>query len=314
MTALILKNMKNVSIFLIIPFFLSVLTIPVLKRVGIKKSLLDIAENNKLKIHRQAISYLGGLSFFIPYYFLLLILAPLKKNWHSGSVVFGICGILPFCIGLFDDIKNLTPYWRLFWQMLTGCILSFFFKNHLFRLNKFSFLFILIVIFYVVGAINAVNMEDGIDGLAGGLGVLSCIGFMILSIITDYYLGVIISSIMTGTLLGFLIFNFPPASIFMGDNGSYFLGFILAFLALSFTLVNDWQMFLGPIFIIGIPVFDAAYAILRRIEKGISPFQGDRSHFYDQLMQAGLSVKKTVLICWGLQFFMVGLGVLIYSL
>lgn len=306
--------MKIIFLFLTYSFLMSVLTIPILKGLGNKQGLLDIAGNDILKIHKRPVSYLGGFSFFIPFVFSLLILAPLKKDWYSEMVWLGCCGTLPFFIGLYDDINGLTPHWRLIVEVVAGFILFLLFRNQLIGQNGANFFFIPIVIFYVVGAINSVNMEDGIDGLAGGLGLLTFVGFMILSVINKYNMGVVISTIMTGALLGFLIFNFHSASIFMGDNGSYFLGFMLAFLALNFTHLDNWQMLLGPILIIGIPVFDAIYAILRRLKRGVSPFHGDRSHFYDQLMQSGLSIKKTVSVCWGLQTLLVVLGILIYTI
>ena len=123
-----------------------------------------------------------------------------------------------------------------------------------------------------------------------------------------------ISLVFCGVLIGFLFYNLNPSSIFMGDSGSYFIGFILAYLALDVTSLNRWTTFVAPILIIGGPVFDTAYAVMRRLKRGVSPLTGDRSHFYDQLVQEGLTVPQTVLICWGIQALMVSTGVLIYTM
>jgi len=157
-------------------------------------------------------------------------------------------------------------------------------------------------------------MQDGLDGLAGGMAVLSALGFAFLSLEFGHADRLIISSILIGVLIGFLFFNFNPSSIFMGDSGSYFIGFMLAYLAVSFTDLYHWNTFIAPILVVGVPILDAAYAISRRLTRGVSPFSGDRSHFYDQLIQQGLSMRRTVLICWAIQAVFVGIGVFIYLL
>jgi UDP-GlcNAc:undecaprenyl-phosphate GlcNAc-1-phosphate transferase len=119
---------------------------------------------------------------------------------------------------------------------------------------------------------------------------------------------------LLGAIIGFLISNWNPASIFMGDNGSHFLGFSLALLAIIFSghPIYNFKAFIGPILIIGWPIIDAGWAILRRISKGQSPLQGDRGHLYDRLSDKGLSTKKTVLLCSLVQVIIVGVGVMIY--
>jgi UDP-GlcNAc:undecaprenyl-phosphate GlcNAc-1-phosphate transferase len=155
-------------------------------------------------------------------------------------------------------------------------------------------------------------MQDGIDGLAGGLVLISLIGFFLISVKIENSIGTVIILSLTGALMSFLIYNFPPATIFMGDNGSYFLGFILAFLAINYTNPRNIGTFLGPIIIIGLPVFDAFFAIIRRSLKGVSLFSGDRSHFYDKLIKKGCSIKKTLLLYWVIQLILVVSGIWIY--
>jgi len=141
---------------------------------------------------------------------------------------------------------------------------------------------------------NALNMQDGLDGLAGGITAISLIGFLILSILSSTTLPLILSLALLGGIIGFLVYNWNPASIFMGDNGSHFLGFSLAILAIMFSghPIYNLKQFIGPMLIIGLPIIDASWAIIRRVSKGQSPMQGDRGHLYDRLRQKGLSTKK----------------------
>ena len=152
------------------------------------------------------------------------------------------------------------------------------------------------------------NMEDGVDGLAAGLVAISTGGFAGLSLLTGNTLGLMLSLSSLGAALGFLVYNFHPASVFMGDSGSHFLGFIVAALAIIFTSrPYDLRCFIGPILIIGRPVADAAWAVGRRFLQRKKLFQGDRKHFYDRMMQKGFSVRRTVLVCYLIQLgFVVG--------
>lgn len=306
--------------FLLIISFLASLTLCYfLRKVGGKFCDKPSKDSNGLKIHKKPISFLGGLAIII-----VVILALFLKmaqesnfNWQIFGIIIG--GILVFLSGFLDDIK-----WKKLSQPKT--------KLKFFCLIIFSILATIALIFtgtkiqffpdiiltgiltflYVLLLINAVNFEDGIDGLAGGLVVTSLIGFFILGVIAGNTLTAIIALILLGAVLGFLVFNFPPAKIFMGDSGAYFLGFILAVLAMIFSKPYDFRSFVVPIFIIGLPIFDTGLAIVRRLFQKKSPFIGDRSHFYDRIIQKGTSIKKTVLISYFLQLILISLGIIIY--
>ena len=168
---------------------------------------------------------------------------------------------------------------------------------------------VLFVAFYILGGMNALNMNDGLDGLAAGMVAISCSGFAVLSILSGNDFGLILSLAGLGMTLGFLLYNFHPASIFMGDNGSHFLGFFVAVLAIVHTSgSNDLRWFIGPVLVIGLPVADCALSILRRILNRKAIFQGDREHIYDKLIHRGISVRGTVLICYLIQACFVACG------
>lgn len=298
------------GLYFIIGLLLAVFIIPLVKQISINIGYLDRSEGDPLKIHALPIPHSGGIAVFGALCLLLLFVSIGGDLEEGGLKIAGLllAGATVFTLGVWDDLKSTHPVARLGIQALAGLVLVIF--GH--RIGAPFFISLPLTLFYVIGAINAINMEDGLDGLAGGMAALTCLGFAILSAATGQSVNLLISVILCGVLIGFLCYNFYPATIFMGDNGSYFIGFMLAYLAVNFTNLYHWSTFLAPILIVGVPVFDVAYAILRRLKRGVSLFSGDRSHFYDQLMQKGFTVRRTVLICWGIQAVLVGCGIWIF--
>lgn len=296
------------GLYFAISLILTAVLMPWVRKVSLRMGYVDTANGDTLKIHVGSIPHSGGVAIFMVFGVLILFL------WSAGDLIgveaFGLLlgGSIAFGLGVWDDLKPTQPAIRLGIMTLAGLVLV------LVGLGIETPLFtgLLLTLFYVVGAINAVNMEDGLDGLAGGMASLSCVGFAFLFGKIGEPAGLTVSLVFCGVLVGFIFYNFNPSSIFMGDSGSYFVGFVLAYLAVSLTSLSHWSTFIAPIVIIGVPVFDTAYAILRRLENGVSPITGDRSHFYDLLMQKGLTVRQTVLICWAIQGLMVGSGVILY--
>ena len=301
----------------LISFLISLAVVWLARFFGGKFQFFDLPKEDpeKIKIHQKPISFLGGLAMFSV--FLILFLAVAHSwgffSWKIGAISFS--AFLVFFIGFFDDLKWKNQYVEPKTKLLFLVLFSFFTALILMSAGiKIQFLpfwifsFIL-TFFYILGAINAVNFEDGMDGLAGGLAMISLLGFIFLGAILGNNLAIIISSILFGAVLGFFIFNFPPAKIFMGDSGAYFLGFILAVLAMIFSQPHSFRDFVGPIFVIGLPIFDAAQVILRRFFQRKSIFSGSRNHFYDILhFKKGFSVKKTLLICYFIQVILVAGG------
>jgi len=304
---------------ILISFIVSIVAIPVLRNFGIKKHFCDEPGKNFLKIHKKPIPYLGGVSIFLGFIFGLIFayLFHQISGLQATGVIIGSIVIL--FIGLFDDLKwkkKGNPFLKLFIQSIAGTLIVFILikigVNFKFSINPI--IGAIIAGFYIVGAMNAINMEDGLDGLAGGISIISLIGFSMLSIFYQNTFPLVLSLCLLGGIIGFLIYNWHPASIFMGDNGGHFLGFSLAILAIIFSghPIYNLKQFIGPILIIGLPVIDVIWTILRRLRAKKSPFMGDRKHSYDRLHQKGLSIKKTVLICYGIQIIIVVMGVIIY--
>ena len=306
---------------ILISFIASLIAIPILRNFGIKKHFCDEPDGDKLKVHKKPIPYLGGVGIFLGFIFGLIF----ARLFHqiSGLQATGLIigSIIIIFLGLWDDLKwkkEVNPAFKLLCQFLAGSLIVFILikigVNFKFSINPW--LATVIAGFYIVGAMNAINMEDGLDGLAGGITAISLVGFLVLSILSSTTFPLILSLALLGGVIGFLIYNWNPASIFMGDNGSHFLGFSLAILAIMFSghPIYNLKQFIGPILIIGLPIIDAGWAIIRRISKGQSPMKGDRGHLYDRLRQKGLSTKKTVLICYAVQLIIVGIGIIIYQI
>lgn len=304
-------------------FSLGVLFVFLSKILSIQFGIYDLPQNS-LAIHTRPLPYLGGVGIFFAVIITMILASTFAFRELNLFTLRGIvgAGLIAFLIGLWDDLwwKRRKEYYRprvkfilqLAGSVVMGMILTR--EGISIKFIPLGTVGLLLGIFYIFGGMNGINMQDGMDGLAGGLVVISALGFLGLSLLKNNPLGLLISLSTLGAVLGFLIYNFPPASIFMGDGGSHFLGFGMATLALIFTSKPyDWGQFIGPILIIGLPVADAGWTPLRRFFQRKELFRGDRGHFYDRLRQKGASTRKTLFICWFLQFALVLGGVILYG-
>lgn len=292
---------------LIVSFFLSLLLSFLFWKIGERRKIYDEASPDPLKIHKKSVSCLGGLAMFLSLLFILFLIMIQKEEFSCQ--IFGLmaAGLVIFLLGLADDLKwrdkaKIRPLYKFLFLVFFSFLATFI----LWSVGFGSGLLIFSAIFILI---NAVNYQDGMDGAAAGTTIISLIAFLVLG--ND--LAILISTALIPVVLGFLIFNFPPARIFMGDSGAYFLGFNLAVLSGIYLKPFDFFSFLAVAFILGLPLFDGVFTNIRRIIKGKSIFLGDRKHFFDRLLQKGLSVRKTLFICWIIQIFFAAIGLLIYE-
>ena len=309
----------NYLLFLIIPFLVSSVLTFLFWKMGKRYKIYDLATKDNLKIHKESVSCLGGLAMIltIVIVFSLKMIFENSFDWKIFTII--ISGFLIFLLGFIDDLRwrdkyKIKPIYKFIFlisfSFLAGVILL---KSGL-RIQFFPILIIeaILTFFYIFILINAINYQDGMDGIAGGVVSISLIGFIILSIVLSNSLGFVISLVFIATILGFLVLNFPPAKIFMGDSGAYFLGFILAVLAMIFSKSYSFSSIFGPIFILGLPLFDGIFTNIRRLFSNRSIFLGDRKHFYDRMIDKGFSIKKIILISYFFQSVSVLIGLLIY--
>jgi UDP-GlcNAc:undecaprenyl-phosphate/decaprenyl-phosphate GlcNAc-1-phosphate transferase len=302
-------------------FVISTVSIPVFKRVAMRRHWLDSAGADPLKIHDRPIPFVGGFGITLGCLLSVsLAFWGTAMDWRGLALIM-LLGVSIAMLGLRDDRSTVRPLMRLAVELAAGMILAVggfalgLFDTRLIASAGMAGILLasIFIIVCVAGAINAVNMLDGMDGLAGGVALISCVGFAIVGARLDQWLALALAVALGGALAGFLVYNFHPASVFMGDNGSYFVGFMLATISLllGFAGGTIWS-FVGSVMLIGAPVFDAAFAVVRRLRRGVSPFAGDRSHFYDYLARHGLSTRAVALFSYAIQAGFVGTGAMLF--
>ncbi|MFQ5750519.1 MAG: MraY family glycosyltransferase, partial [bacterium] len=228
-------------------FFITFMGTPLSILIARSVKLLDIPGRDPLKIHREPIPLLGGLGITSAIYLSLFIASQHFALPHSVMLSLGISLSLIFTIGLIDDYRGLSPKMRLAGQLLAASVFIFVgqYSVNLFQNQVMNSI---ITIFYVVAATNAMNLLDGIDGLATGTALVASLGFLFGFAIFNNGMGLILSSGCIGACAGFLFYNFNPARIFLGDNGSTVLGFLLGAMAVIFSSnLTSFSYFMFPL-------------------------------------------------------------------
>ena len=295
-------TVNNVNIFyiILITFVSSLILVPLVRKIAIHINAMDIP--NERKVHKKPMPRLGGLALFLSFLIGYMLFAPLTTQMIS--ILIG--SFLIVLLGIIDDINPLKATTKLCGQIIVALILVFFGNISINELTilgmniNLSFWAYPISLFIIIACINSINLIDGLDGLAAGTSSIYFITIIIISILLGRIdnLGFILCLITLGATLGFLYYNFNPATIFMGDTGSMFLGYMVAIVALLGFKTATLTSFMIPILILFIPILDTLLAILRRLIKGESIGKPDKEHVHFQLLNKTSSVKKTVLIIY----------------
>ena len=274
-------------------------SIPFIKKVAEHVGAMDIP--NARKIHHNPIPRMGGLGIYFG--FLLGYMLFAEANEIMNSILIGTFIIM--LVGIMDDIKPLKALYKFVGQLLATLVVVFYGGILLKEISAFGIYINFdifaypITIFFILGCINCMNLIDGLDGLAGGI---SAIFFLTIGIIAvakgQTGLSFILAFTMLGSCLGFLMHNFHPASIFMGDSGSMFLGFIIAVITLLGYKNVMMSSLIIPLLILIIPIADTLFAIIRRKLKGESISKPDKMHIHHQLLNRNLGQMGTVLIIY----------------
>ncbi|MCX4253693.1 MAG: MraY family glycosyltransferase [Bacilli bacterium] len=306
-------NGFNVLNIILVPFVTSLLLVPLIKKVAIHINAIDIP--NERKVHKDPIPRIGGLAIFIA--FLLGYILYGQVSTQMLSVLIG--GFIIILTGIVDDIKPILAKYKFLCQTVSATIVvvygKLFFSNiTLLGLNLVfpTWINMILSIIFIVAIINAINLIDGLDGLASGISSIYFLTIAVLGFALNKLggLDIILSLIMTGSTLGFLVHNFPPAKIFMGDTGSMFLGFMIAVIALLGYKVATITSLIIPILILFIPIFDTIVAIIRRTLKHESIGKPDKEHLHHQLLRMTSSPTKTILIIYFINSIFAAISVL----
>ena len=291
-----------------VAFLLSFSSTPAIIALAHKLNAIDVPKDNR-RIHKKPIPLMGGLAIFYGFVISLICFGVLDRE--TIGIILG-CSII-ILTGIFDDIKNIKPITKLLFQLLAASVVVCCGVRIEFLTNPLSnwigspqillspWMSISLTIIWIVGICNAINLIDGLDGLAVGVSTISAFCMLALTLISNDMNVAIIAASVAGAALGFLPYNFNPAKIFMGDTGSLFLGFVLACISVQGLLKQSAVItFAVPVLILGLPIFDTAFAILRRIASGKSPMSPDRGHLHHRLIDHGFSQKQAVAILYTL--------------
>ncbi len=311
--------MNNIFLSGGLAFMITFFSIPVIIEVAKDKKLFD--EPGGRKVHKAVIPTLGGLGIFAG--FIIATLLGVPPSGISVLQYFMAAIMIIFFMGIKDDILILTASKKFVGQLLAACILIKFGGIQI--TNMYGFLGLhaipptasfLLSLFTIVVITNSFNLIDGVDGLAGSLGVLTSAIFGIYFYLTGQVLYTIMAVSLAGSLIAFLIYNFNPAKIFMGDTGSLLIGLINSIFVIKFiSLASDPSSLLplasSPALgfsILIVPLFDTLRVVSHRILTRRSPFSPDRNHIHHFLLDLGLSHKMVVFTCVGSNILFIALA------
>ena len=296
-------NGTNIFIIVFVTFLVSALLVPIAKKVAHHVGALDIP--NERKVHTKPMPRVGGLAIFAAFMIGYMLYA--QSTTQMLSILIG--GFVIFILGLLDDIKPIPAKWKFLVQLMAAAIVVFYGNIVLNDISAFGIHIVfpkplnyIATMIFIAAITNAINLIDGLDGLASGVSSIYFATIATIALILNKLggLDVILSLIMLGATLGFLLHNFNPASIFMGDSGSLFLGFMISVIALLGFKATTLTSLIVPICILAIPILDTVLAIFRRLLKGESIGAPDKEHFHHQLLKMKFGTKTTVLIIYGI--------------
>jgi UDP-GlcNAc:undecaprenyl-phosphate GlcNAc-1-phosphate transferase len=264
---------------------------PLARRLALRLGIMDYPSARR--IHQTPIPRFGGAAIYLAFLLALLIFEDRFNIQQLVSIIVGATWVS--FLGVWDDSRGLGPLAKLVGQIagavfliLTGIEVSVF---------ESPALNIALTIIWIVGITNAMNFLDNMDGLSGGVGAVGAAFFLLLAALSGQYLVGSLAAALLGACLGFLVYNFNPASIFMGDTGALFLGFVLAAVGikLRFPANSPIVTWMVPVFILGVPIFDTTLVILSRLRRGVSPFKAGKDHTSHRLLTLGFTQREVVM-------------------
>ncbi len=287
---------------------------PLVRRFSIAKGVVD--QPGGRRINKEPVPRMGGVAIVIAFWLTLFSIQAIKPELlnFTGQQIFGIDrnffgvfigSLILLAAGIVDDMRGLSPLQKLVAQLAAAACVPLFGIHIQWLAHPLGgadlqlplWLDTVVIIVWIVAVINVVNWLDGLDGLATGIGTIAglILFFLSLAPFVNQTATALLAIVLAGASLGFLRYNFNPAKIFLGDSGSMFLGYILAIIA----VISGGKLATASL-VLGIPILDAAWVILRRLANGQSPWTADRKHLHHRLLDAGLSQRQTVTLYWAI--------------
>lgn len=298
----------------ILSFIVAFSATPIARKIAFKAGAIDVPRDNR-RMHKKPIARLGGLAIISG--FLVAVLYNSFVSYISNTSVFKpniqfigfLSGILIITsVGIIDDIRQIRARYKLVFQLAAAFTIVFTGTSIPRLTNPFAasgmselspVISYTITILWIVGITNAVNLIDGLDGLAAGVSSIASLSLFFVSVITGRWDIAIITAALAGSAMGFLPYNFNPAKIFMGDTGSNFLGFTLGVISIQGTLKQYAAIAIAvPLLVLGLPLFDTAFAIIRRLIQRKPIMEADRGHLHHRLIDMGLTHKQSVVVMY----------------
>jgi UDP-GlcNAc:undecaprenyl-phosphate GlcNAc-1-phosphate transferase len=307
-----------VAIFIIgflVSMGLALALTPLVKKFAVRIGAMDTP--NARKVHTRIMPRLGGLGIYLAFIITVAALLPFVSSWFttrdmSFVSAFLIGGTIIVLIGALDDRFELSAKVKLLGQIIAASVVVFGFNIRVDFVNipfqdayssLETWVSIPLTILWIVGVTNAINLIDGLDGLAAGVSGIAIGTIAVMSFLMGNTMIALMCLVLLGSIIGFLFFNFHPAKIFMGDTGSLFLGFSLAMLSMLGFKQIAVVSFITPLIIIGVPLSDTLFAIIRRAVQRKPIFSPDKGHLHHCLRELGFSHRQTVLIIYGIAAF-----------
>ncbi len=292
---------------LAVAFLISFSATPTVIALAHKIKAIDIPKDER-RVHKKPIPLIGGLAIFYGFVISVLCFAVIDRQVMGlllGSVII-------VTVGVIDDMRDLSAKLKLLFQIIAAAIVIYFGVEIEYVANPFAKWFgpqyinlglwsIPITMIWIIGVTNAVNLIDGLDGLACGVSTIASVALLSMTLLSQNLNAAIITAALAGAGFGFLPYNFNPAKIFMGDTGSTFLGFVLACISIQGIMKMYALISIAvPVLILGLPIFDTLFAIMRRIAKKKPIMAPDRGHLHHRLLDMGFSQRQTVTILYTL--------------
>ncbi|MBQ4426887.1 MAG: undecaprenyl/decaprenyl-phosphate alpha-N-acetylglucosaminyl 1-phosphate transferase [Oscillospiraceae bacterium] len=294
------------TLALIAAGIISFITTPIVRLFAQKVGAVDVPKDSR-RVHNHPIPRMGGLAIFIGFVLSVVLFASVDNQMRGillGAVIITVVGVV-------DDITPLPALLKLVIQIAAALVAVAFGVRIEFLANPIwwsetmyidlGFLSIPVTVLWIVGLTNAVNLIDGLDGLACGVSAIASIAMMTIALAMGQWNTAIILAALVGACFGFMPFNLNPARIFMGDTGALMLGYVMACISIT-GLLKFYAIisFIVPLLALGLPIFDTAFAIIRRLAHGQNPMSPDRGHFHHRLIDMGLSQKQAVALLYAI--------------